>query len=68
MPRVEPPVIRVTTIELLLLFRRRKRLTRRQCAARLGVTPRALRSWEEGTRNPTHDTEQHIRRFLARNS
>lgn len=41
--------------EILWLFRRRNRLDRRDAAILLGVSPRALRSWEEDRRTPPID-------------
>ncbi|MBN2506229.1 MAG: helix-turn-helix domain-containing protein [Verrucomicrobia bacterium] len=38
--------LKPTVIELLMLLRKRKHWTQSQCAKRLGVTVRTLRSWE----------------------
>ena len=55
------------TIEQLRQFRIAQGWSRRKCAAQIGdITERALRSYEEGTRNPPPLVLRVVTQFLKR--
>ncbi|MGN6643573.1 MAG: helix-turn-helix domain-containing protein [Verrucomicrobiota bacterium] len=56
------------TIQQLRELRTIKGWNRENCAARIGVTARALRSWEEGARSPKPIVLRVLKQFVAQNS
>lgn len=59
--------LKPVTIELLILLRKRKGWGQTECARRLGVSVRALRSWECAERTPKPIVFRTIKEFVTRN-
>lgn len=61
-------VLKATPIEQLLILRRRRKWSQSDAAMKLGVTPRALRSWEENTSKPKPIVVKAIQDFVDKHS
>ena len=58
----------MTAILKLRKLRKQKKWTQAETARRLGVTPRALRSWEEAARHPKPIVKRAIELFVKDNA
>ena len=58
--------IRSPVIDLLIAFRDRHGWSQSECARRIGITARSLRSWEQGLRHPKPIVLRALRDFMKR--
>jgi DNA-binding transcriptional regulator YiaG len=58
------PAVELTTVERLIIVRRRRRLTIGAAAARWSMKPRTLHAWEQGTRFPNATNEAALKRII----
>lgn len=56
----------LSLLEALLVLRTRRGWTQESVAKRLRVPLRTLRSWEQGTRNPSGEAERTLAQFVRR--
>ena len=64
----ETRILEITALmQALSALRHRKQWSRAECAKRIGVTERALRSWEEGARTPKPIVQKVVKDFVKRN-
>lgn len=55
----------LSLMEALLVLRNRHGWTQESVARRLRIPLRTLRSWEQGTRNPSGEAERILTRFVS---
>lgn len=56
--------VKLTTVEKLLIIRRRRGLTVTQAARRWRLNARTMRAWEQGQRTPREHTEKRLKKIV----
>lgn len=61
---IQQPDVNLTTVEKLLIIRRRRGLTVPQAARRWRLNARTMHAWEQGQRKPRPNTEKRLMRIV----